>query len=238
MDDLATATASWTWLRSMAPARSRSCRGSTRSTTSTRARLRICSHVTQLSFDYAGNYHYLALGVDGRELHQLLPLTSTRFAPDVPHQKVAFGEHVVTDLRGCHGTSGSGALQRSELGPWQLLGPATFGDIELSQYLCNHQPSLSGNRHGPGASGISCASLDQTHALLAIAADRFREDCMAWPRGETTLCTHLACPREGLAADPVVTARATGRAALRFEVQGEASPPAPRSDDAGTGVSG
>lgn len=156
----------------------------------------------QLPADYADNYHYLALGVDGRELHQLLPLASARFAVDVPHQKVGFGEHVFTDLLGCHGTSGSGALQRSELGPWQLLGPATFGDLELNRFLCNHQPSLSGNRHGPGAFGLSYASLAQTHALLATAAARFREDCSAWPRGEITLFTHLACPRESLAVDP------------------------------------
>jgi len=155
--------------------------------------------------DYADNYHYLALGLDGRELHQLLPLASTRFAVGVPHQKLALDEldeFVLTDLMGCHGTSGSGALQRSEFGPWQLLGPATFGDIELNLFLCNHQPSLSGGGHGPGNPGISYASLAQTRALLATAADRFREDCSAWPRGETTLLTHLACPRDSLAAEP------------------------------------
>jgi len=156
----------------------------------------------ELPLDYADNYHYLALGLDGRDLHQLLPLASTRFAVDVPHQKLAFDEYVLTDLMGCHGTSGSGALQRSELGPWQLLGPATFGDDELGRFLCDHQPSLFGRRHGPGVPGISYASLEQTHALLATAADRFREDCSAWPRGETTLFTHLACPRESLAAEP------------------------------------
>lgn len=156
----------------------------------------------ELPFDFADNYHYLALGVDGRELHQLLPLVSARFAVDLPHQKLAFDEHVLTDLLGCHGTSGSGALQRSELGPWQLLGPATFGDLELTQFLCNHQPSLSGGRHGPGVPGISYASLAQTQALLATAVDRLREDCSAWPRGETTLFTHLACPRASLAASP------------------------------------
>jgi hypothetical protein len=155
----------------------------------------------QLPAEYADNYHYLALGRDGRELHQLLPLTSTRYAPDVPHQKLAGGDHVLTDLMGCHGTSGSGALQRSELGPWQLLGPATFGDLELNLFLCNHQPALGGGRHGPGVPGISYASLAQTRALLASAADRLRDDCSAWPRGETTLFTHLACPRESLAAE-------------------------------------
>lgn len=157
---------------------------------------------TELAFDYADNYHYLVLGVDGREQHQLLPLTSTRFAVDVPHRKLALDEHVLTDLLGCHGTSGSGALQRSELGPWQLLGPATFGDIELNSFLCNHQPSLSGGFHGPGVPGISYASLAQTQALLAAATDRLHQDCSAWPRGETTLFTHLACPRASLAADP------------------------------------
>jgi hypothetical protein len=159
------------------------------------------SRYSRLPLDYADNYHYLALGLDGREQHQLLPLLSARFAVDVPHQKIALGEHVLTDLLGCHGTSGSGALQRSALGPWQLLGPATFGDVELNSFLCNHQPSRV-SRHGPGFSGISYASLEQTRALLATAADRFRDDCSAWPRGETTLFTHLACPRESLAAEP------------------------------------
>jgi hypothetical protein len=157
---------------------------------------------TELPVEYADNYHYLALGVDGRELHQLLSLASTRFAADVPHRKLALDEHVLTDLMGCHGTSGSGVLQRSEQGPWQLLGPATFGDTELSRFLCDHQPSLSGGVHGPGVPGIQYASLEQTHALLATAAERLREDCSAWPRGETTLFTHLACPRESLAVDP------------------------------------
>ena len=160
------------------------------------------SRYAQLPVDYAENYHYLALGLDGQELHQLLPLASTRYAVDVPHQKLALDDFVLTDLMGCHGTSGSGALQRSALGPWQLLGPATFGDLELNRFLCDHQPSLFGGAHGPGVPGISYASLEQTRALLATAADRLRADCSSWPRGETTLFTHLACPRESLAVEP------------------------------------
>lgn len=46
-----------------------------------------------------------------------------------------------TDLFGCHGTSGSGVLQRNASGKLELLGPVSRGSVEMSGRLC-HDGSL------------------------------------------------------------------------------------------------
>lgn len=52
-----------------------------------------------------------------------------------------------TDLYGCHGTSGSGVLQRNDDGELELLGPVRTGsDAWQSHLLCDPANFREGSR--------------------------------------------------------------------------------------------
>ena len=78
---------------------------------------------------FANNYHYLGAGVR----HQMLPLMSTDYYGDrwrvvdpPPDVVLPAGVVVPTNLRGCHGTSGSGVMS-TENGYPELVGPVATG---------------------------------------------------------------------------------------------------------------
>lgn len=91
------------------------------------------AHYVQLG-NRASNYHYLGAG----ERHQMLPLLSTDYDGD--RWKVVAppsGTVVSTNLRGCHGTSGSGVMRKNdELQP-ELIGPVTTGGGSIAGKLCH-----------------------------------------------------------------------------------------------------
>ncbi len=159
---------------------------------------------SELPSTTSDNYHYHSVSSTGVENHQLLPLISVPFAPDTPHRKLSSSATgVTTDLLGCHGTSGSGIMQRGENGLWELLGPARYGEQELGYYLCNHIPALRGPEHGSGVVGVGYTPLMPTQHVVGQFRDEITLDCAALPVGATTLLTHLDCARRSLAADPV-----------------------------------
>ncbi len=151
-------------------------------------------HYTLLTADVAENYHYHGADVDGVEQNQLLPLVSVPFADGSSRTKLSQGNgYVMTELLGCHGSSGSGVLQRSQHGRWELLGPAVLGNEELNDYLCNHVPGLGGWSHPPGTPGLSYGGVEATaHVVEQIRAD-FEAGCDALPDGATSLFTHGVC---------------------------------------------
>ena len=82
-------------------------------------------HYTSLKpGEQARNFHYL-----DSNLNAILPLKSIPWPDGTPRTRILDpGEGVVTDLFGCHGTSGSGVLQVSANGEYELLGPAVAGN--------------------------------------------------------------------------------------------------------------
>jgi hypothetical protein len=143
----------------------------------------------------ADNYHYL-------DRSQLLPLMSIPWPDGTPHKKLGTGS---TDALGCHGTSGTGFLQRNGAsGAWELLGPTTVGDRNLSRNLCHHLPALDGEPPLlPGEAHIGYGSLARTRAMLA-AFPAHRAECAAQPEGLFTLGGRDGCYRaqSGLALVP------------------------------------
>jgi hypothetical protein len=149
------------------------------------------------------NYHYMGKNAAGVDQNQLLPLASVPFDVDTPRVKLSGSEYNVnTTLWGCHGTSGSGALQQSGVGLWQLLGPARYGDSELSGYLCIHSPSVNGAAREPGSLGISYAGLSGTQHLYSQLLEDLRADCAPVPLGEGAVLLNLDCPKQALLANP------------------------------------
>jgi hypothetical protein len=151
------------------------------------------AHYTELVGDVAENYHYHMANSEGELNHQLFPLLSVPFEDGRPPSKLALGSYVQTDLTGCHGTSGSGALQQGRFGYWQLLGPAVFGDGELGSYLCNHAPPINGELHAPGVAGIAYGGLAQAQYVFEQMRSEIEADCTALPDGAATLFTHSSC---------------------------------------------
>jgi hypothetical protein len=105
------------------------------------------------------NFHYFGGG-----RNQLLPLLSRRYEfGDIyfPHQKtghdVANGA-TMTDLLGCHGTSGSGTLQLDG-NEFELLGPIARGSTPLGGKLCI--PRSAG---APGVPTLGYSLLENTRA--------------------------------------------------------------------------
>lgn len=99
---------------------------------------------------YNSNYHYRGAG----ERHQMLPLLSTDYDGD--RWKVVAppsGVVVSTNLRGCHGTSGSGVMRKNdELEP-ELIGPVTTGPGSIAGMLC----------HVAGAGSDSATTIQTMH---------------------------------------------------------------------------
>jgi hypothetical protein len=104
------------------------------------------------------NWHYV-----GSPNNVLLPLHSVAWANGIARTRTSVDENYGpdgiaywTDLFGCHGTSGSGVLQRDASGDLQLLGPVhhgNWGSTTDPETLCNPsttqgQPSISYESNG------------------------------------------------------------------------------------------
>jgi hypothetical protein len=81
------------------------------------------------------NWHYI-----GASTNDLLPLKSVPWPDGTARtRRGASPSGVSTDLFGCHGTSGSGVLQRNANGNLELLGPVRTGATNwVGSRLCNH----------------------------------------------------------------------------------------------------
>jgi hypothetical protein len=141
------------------------------------------THAYYFGFQYKDNFHYF-----GNEKNQLLPLISTLWNPSDPsserHKGAFFPAWNVTftDLLGCHGTSGSGILQRNSWGHWELLGPtSTWGPETVGEELCQDQSGLS-----PGARGLAYPALAQSQYLSNLV-----DECYAYDAGPY-ITTHFA----------------------------------------------
>jgi hypothetical protein len=121
-------------------------------------------HYTQYSPGvFEQNFHYF-----GNDRNQLLPLIAQPFrnihGDYVPHSKLELGvsagrEARLTDLIGCHGTSGSNALQyRLTHNDFAILGPASWAN-GVSTRLC-HPPTFA----IPGAPWLGYSPLEYTQA--------------------------------------------------------------------------
>ena len=145
-------------------------------------------HYAVYSDELAGNYHYHGANLAGIEQNQLLPLISIPFSDGTKPSKLEVADVlVVTDLLGCHGTSGAGVLQPGHSG-WELLGPALHGNDELNFFLCNHVPSL-GVPNGPGMGGVVYGSLACTLSSIEELRPQITADSLALPSGATSLFT-------------------------------------------------
>ena len=140
------------------------------------------------------NYHYLGGG-----RNQLLPLMTQPWPDGTPHTKLSTTSSlsVWTDILGCHGTSGSGFLQRDvSSGEWQLLGPTVGGGGNISGFLCHHNPGVTGQLVAvPGQSSISYSSLIQTSAVVTAFDAPIAEDCAPVNNGSFSLPTRTRCER-------------------------------------------
>jgi hypothetical protein len=93
------------------------------------------------------NWHYVT-----SPTNDLLPLKSIPWQGGIPRTRLgASSGGVSTDLFGCHGTSGSGVLQRNASGNLELLGPVRSGSFSwVTTRLCNHPDQFQ-----PGQLGIT-----------------------------------------------------------------------------------
>ncbi len=116
------------------------------------------SHYVELDpGDRGNNYHYLDTPTT-----QLVPLVSLPWPNGAQRSRLG-GGGTWTDLYGCHGTSGSGVLQRNASGNLELLGPALEGaDDWVHSRLCDDPETLT-----QGTPGLRYA---QTSAVLSLQA--------------------------------------------------------------------
>ncbi len=171
-------------------------------------------HYVLLGEDRSDNFHYFGEHPERGEQNQLLPLFSPDFPDGSTHVKLSVSQSgVTTDLMGCHGTSGSGAMQPIASGELQYLGPVRFGDSEVVQHLCNHVPALDGSTRGPGAIGITYDSLIYTRYALELPEVGWADDCGSSSSGAVNwpLSGWLArrCQRDYLSSLPE-NAKASG----------------------------
>jgi hypothetical protein len=110
-------------------------------------------HYTKLTSDRSQNFHYV-----GTPLTGLLPLKSIPWPDGTPRRRLGGNW---TDLYGCHGTSGSGILQRNAQGNLELLGPTESGSTRwVFDRLCDDPEDLD-----PGEQGISYTDNSYVRAL-------------------------------------------------------------------------
>jgi len=92
-------------------------------------------HYTWLDPNYrTANFHYVSSPVSA-----LLPLKSLPWPNATPRTRLGASSQsqtVATDLFGCHGTSGSGVLQKNKNGTFDLLGPVIAGGNWVGTRLC------------------------------------------------------------------------------------------------------
>ncbi len=131
---------------------------------------------------WADNYHYRG----GGERHQMLPLLSTDYYGS--RWKVLFpptGMTVVTNLRGCHGTSGSGVMRKDAADYPELIGPVAIGvgsingpsAISAADDLLCHVPGADAD----GARTIDAMHPDVTRYFVDAYATPSCADPDSWP---------------------------------------------------------
>lgn len=105
--------------------------------------------------DRGNNFHYLETLAT-----QMVPLVSLPWPDGTQRQRLG-GGGTWTDMYGCHGTSGSGVLQRNASGNLELLGPVQEGaGAWVFDRLCDDPERLT-----PGVAGISYAPNEHVRAL-------------------------------------------------------------------------
>lgn len=109
-------------------------------------------HYTKLTADRSQNFHYVS-----NLWFALLPLKSIDFPGGIKRKQLGGN---ATDLFGCHGTSGSGILQRNAQGNLELLGPAVTGGTWANTRLCDDPEQLD-----PGEVGLRYTSNAAVRAL-------------------------------------------------------------------------
>ena len=112
-------------------------------------------HYTNLTpGNETNNWHYV-----GAPTNVLLPLKAVNWSGGVQHKRTSAG---VTDLFGCHGTSGSGVLQRNASGNLELLGPVHTGASWANSKLCSDPTTAA-----PGAFGLTYTATAQVQYLTS-----------------------------------------------------------------------
>lgn len=112
------------------------------------------------------NWHYIA-----GPTNALLPLKSIPWSNGAPRQRLF--NSTSTDLFGCHGTSGSGVLQRNASGNLELLGPVKFGTAWASSRLCNHPDTFAPTTAGLGYESNTATLRLQSKYSWALRNDRY-----------------------------------------------------------------
>jgi len=106
--------------------------------------------------DYHLNYHYHGGGVR----HEMLPLMSADYYGSTWDVK-SVSSRIWTNLRGCHGTSGSGVMKKNSADYPELIGPVTNGDTSISVRLCQTFNPMS-----PGGLTIATTHPDITRYFV------------------------------------------------------------------------
>lgn len=115
----------------------------------------LVAHYTDLTLgNQRNNWHYI-----GAPTNALLPLKSIPWPNGAAHKRLSAG---VTDLFGCHGTSGSGVLQRNASGNFELLGPVHTGGSWALNKLCNNPVTAQ-----PGTFSLTYTPTSQVQFLTA-----------------------------------------------------------------------
>lgn len=162
----------------------------------------LVAHYESYPDDHGQNYHYFETG------NQLLPLRSITWPNGTP---TAFISAARTDVRGCHGSSGSGILLRNgSSAAFDLAGPVATGDNGLVG-LCDSATVPV----GPGTTGFGI-SLGNPAALLEPYVEQLTTDCnhrddaprdvsglpfTAGSSRPSTLFSSLSCQVDGFASD-------------------------------------
>lgn len=122
------------------------------------------AHYTAHPAQPEDNFHYF-----GGDRNQLLPLASVSWANGSPRTRIGRDPSsaiVWTDMFGCHGSSGSGIMQRNAAtGVWELVGPARSGGDWANDYLCANPATLK-----QGQRSIGYIALEITQEVAALAA--------------------------------------------------------------------
>jgi hypothetical protein len=127
------------------------------------------NHYTKYTATRADNFHYLWSEVGG-----LLPLKSLPWPSGAPRQRLGGNANgtTKTDLFACHGTSGSGVLQRTNKGGFELLGPMVHGSSTwVGKTLCT-----DGDTQRPGVANAHYLNNSVTRQFADAFSTILRND--------------------------------------------------------------
>ncbi|MBS2014840.1 MAG: hypothetical protein JST00_18265 [Deltaproteobacteria bacterium] len=111
------------------------------------------------------NWHYI-----GSKTNALLPLKSVPWSDGTPRTRL--NHTTSTDLFGCHGTSGSGVLQRNATGDLELLGPVSTGGGWAETRLCADPDAFQPRQTGLAYTPNGVVQQMQAKYSRAIQLDR------------------------------------------------------------------